>query len=82
MKFLAVIHGILKLYKKYGYDKILELMIKDVKLLYKETLEREDKITMSQSVELREPFLNPNLIDTVLRIDPRLNIQNGGDNLI
>ena len=53
-------------------------MIKDVKLLYKETLEREDKITMSQSVELREPFLDPQLIDTVLRIDPRLNIQNGG----
>ncbi len=56
-------------------------MIKDVKLLYKETLEREDKITMSQSVELREPFLDPHLIDTVLRIDPRLNIQNGGIDL-
>jgi len=67
-----------KIVQKYGYDKILEYMIKDVKLLYKETLEREDKITMSQSVELREPFLDPHLIDTVLRIDPRLNIQNGG----
>ena len=36
---------------------------------------------MSQSVELREPFLDPQLIDTVLRIDPRLNIQNGGIDL-
>ena len=70
-----------KIVQKYGYDKILEYMIKDVKLLYKETLEREDKITMSQSVELREPFLDPQLIDTVLRIDPRLNIQNGGTDL-
>ena len=70
-----------KIVQKYGYDKILEYMIKDVKLLYKETLEREDKITMSQSVELREPFLDPHLIDTVLRIDPRLNIQNGGTDI-
>ena len=67
-----------KIVQKFGYDKILEYMIKDVQLLYKETLEREDKITMSQSIELREPFLDPNLIDTVLRIDPRLNIQNDG----
>jgi len=67
-----------KIVQKYGYEKILEYMIKDVQLLYKETLEREDKITMSQSIELREPFLDPNLIDTVLRIDPRLNIQNDG----
>ncbi|HSA75117.1 MAG TPA: asparagine synthase-related protein, partial [Candidatus Nitrosocosmicus sp.] len=67
-----------KIVQKYGYEKILEYMIKDVQLLYKETLEREDKITMSQSLELREPFLEPNLIDTVLRIDPRLNIQNDG----
>ena len=67
-----------KIVQKFGYEKILEYMIKDVQLLYKETLEREDKITMSQSIELREPFLDPYLIDTVLRIDPRLNIQNDG----
>lgn len=70
-----------KIVQKYGYDKILEYMIKDVQLLYKETLEREDKITMSQSIELREPFLDPSLIDTVLRIDPRLNIQNDGEDV-
>lgn len=70
-----------KIVQKHGYDKILEYMIKDVQLLYKETLEREDKITMSQSIELREPFLDPNLIDTVLRIDPRLNIQNSGTDI-
>ncbi len=56
-----------KIVKKHGYEKILEYMIEDLKLLYKETLEREDKITMSQSIELREPFLDTNLIDTVLR---------------
>jgi len=68
-----------KIVKKYGYDKIREYMIKDLKLLYKETLEREDKITMSQSIELREPFLDTDLIDTELKIDPRLNIINEGD---
>ncbi|MBA3978307.1 MAG: asparagine synthase (glutamine-hydrolyzing) [Nitrosopumilus sp.] len=69
-----------KIVQKYGYDKIMEYMIQDLKLLYKETLEREDKITMSESIELREPFLDTNLIDTVLRIDPRLNIHNNGNN--
>jgi len=69
-----------KIVKKHGYEKIQGYLIEDIKLLYKETLEREDKITMSQSIELREPFLDTNLIDTVLRIDPRLNIQNNGNN--
>src|SRR5919107_3556988 len=69
-----------KIVKKHGYEKIQGYLIEDLKLLYKETLEREDKITMSQSIELREPFLDTNLIDTVLRIDPRLNIQNNGNN--
>jgi asparagine synthase (glutamine-hydrolysing) len=69
-----------KIVQKYGYDKIREYMIEDLKLLYKETLEREDKITMSESIELREPFLDTDLIDTVLRIDPRLNIHNNGNN--
>lgn len=68
-----------KIVQKYGYDKIMEYMIQDLKLLYKETLEREDKITMSESIELREPFLDTDLIDTVLRIDPRLNILNNGN---
>lgn len=68
-----------KIVQKYGYDKIREYMIQDLKLLYKETLEREDKITMSESIELREPFLDTDLIDTVLRIDPRLNIHNNGN---
>ena len=72
--------GELKIVKKYGYEKIRDYMIEDLKLLYKETLEREDKITMSQSIELREPFLDTDLIDTVLEIIPRLNIQNNGNN--
>jgi len=68
-----------KIVQKYGYDKIVDYMTEDLRLLYKETLEREDKITMSQSIELREPFLDTALIDIVMRIDPRLNIQNDGD---
>ena len=30
----------------------------DIQLLYKETLEREDKNTMAHSIEMREPFLD------------------------
>lgn len=66
-----------KIVDKYGHKKIMDYMIQDLKLLYKETLEREDKITMAHSIELREPFLDTDLIETVLKINPKLNIFNG-----
>lgn len=64
-----------------GYDSFLRYAITDIEYLYKETLEREDKITMAHSVELRVPYLDLNLVRTALRIDPRLKIQKGGDPL-
>ncbi len=62
-----------------GYPKMQAHMVEDLLLLYKETLEREDKITMANSVELREPFLDIDVIRTALRIDPRLNVNGGND---
>lgn len=62
-----------------GYDSFLRYAITDIEYLYKETLEREDKITMAHSIELRVPYLDLNLVRTALRIDPRLKIQKGGD---
>jgi len=64
-----------------GYDSFVEHAITDVEYLYKETLEREDKITMAHSVELRVPYLDLDLVHTAMRIDPRLKIQAGGDRL-
>ncbi|MFQ5969726.1 MAG: asparagine synthase (glutamine-hydrolyzing) [Nitrososphaerales archaeon] len=59
-----------------GYDVFHKCMVKDLLLLYKETLEREDKITMVHSVELRVPYLDPKVIRLAMHIDPRLKIHN------
>ncbi len=64
-----------KVAAKEGYKRLREHMIEDLLLLYKETLEREDKITMAHSIELREPFLDSEVIRTALSIDLRLNVR-------
>jgi asparagine synthase (glutamine-hydrolysing) len=68
-----------KVAEKEGYKKLRRHMIEDLLLLYKETLEREDKITMAHSIELREPFLDPEVIRVALGIDLRLNVKGGRD---
>lgn len=61
--------------ERQGYRKLREHMREDLTLLYKETLEREDKITMAHSVEMREPFLDLGVIETSMEIDMRLNVR-------
>lgn len=61
--------------EKQGFRKLRQHMREDLTLLYKETLEREDKITMAHSVEMREPFLDIGVIDTSMDIDMRLNVR-------
>lgn len=68
-----------KVAEEEGYKKLRRHMIEDLLLLYKETLEREDKITMAHSIELREPFLDPEIIRVALGIDLRLNVKGGHD---
>ena len=46
----------------------------DLANLYRDTLEREDKMSMAHSLELRVPFLDPELISEVMRISPLLKI--------
>ena len=70
-----------KVAEKEGYRNLRRHMIEDLLLLYKETLEREDKITMAHSIELREPFLDPEVIRVALGIDLRLNVKGGRDTL-
>ena len=68
-----------KVAEKEGYRKLRHHMTEDLLLLYKETLEREDKITMAHSIELREPFLDPEVIKVALATDLHLNVKRGGD---
>ncbi|MGH9993318.1 MAG: asparagine synthetase B family protein [Nitrososphaera sp.] len=68
-----------KIAEKEGYAKLRDHMVQDLLMLHKETLEREDKITMAHSIELREPFLDPGLIRVALGTDLRLNVKDGRD---
>ncbi len=62
-----------------GYAGLRHYMNEDIKLLYKETLEREDKVTMAHSIEMREPFLDLKLIRLSMKIDLRLNVKGVSD---
>jgi asparagine synthase (glutamine-hydrolysing) len=68
-----------KIVSKYGYSKLKEYMIQDLLLLYKETLEREDKLAMANSIEMREPFLDSDVVKTATGINMNLNIFKDND---
>lgn len=70
-----------KIVDQEGYDSFVEYSIGDIEHLYKETLEREDKITMAHSIELRVPYLDPEVVRVAMRTDPKLKIKKGGDPL-
>lgn len=65
--------------EKEGYQKLRDHMTQDLLLLYKETLEREDKITMAHSIEMREPFLDIEVIRCSMEMDLKLNIKGASD---
>jgi asparagine synthase (glutamine-hydrolysing) len=64
-----------------GYDNFVQRSWEDACLLYKECLEREDKIAMAHSIELRVPFLDPEVFRVAFTIAPELKITNGDDAL-
>lgn len=66
---------------KEGYDEFVERSREDTFLLYKECLEREDKIAMAHSMELRVPYLDPEVIRLAFMISPRLKIREGKDEM-
>ncbi|MEJ2079219.1 MAG: asparagine synthase-related protein, partial [Acidobacteriota bacterium] len=62
-----------------GYGSFLDHSWEDTCLLYKECLEREDKISMAHSIELRVPFLDPEVVEAAFAIAPQLKIQSPED---
>jgi asparagine synthase (glutamine-hydrolysing) len=64
-----------------GYGSFEQRSWEDTFLLYKECLEREDKIAMAHSIELRVPFLDPEVIKVAFQIAPELKIDRGGDSV-
>jgi asparagine synthase (glutamine-hydrolysing) len=57
-----------------GEAALLAAMWGDLSNLYRDTLEREDKMSMAHSIELRVPFLDPSVITEAMRISPSLKI--------
>jgi asparagine synthase (glutamine-hydrolysing) len=70
-----------KVVDREGYYGFVKRSWEDTCVLYKECLEREDKIAMSHSIELRVPFLDPEVIRIAFSIAPELKIAGGEDRL-
>src|SRR5579885_2803644 len=66
----------LDIFKNQGVSKLNQSLWNDIKNIYKDTLEREDKITMYHSVELRVPYLDPHVIHVSMSISEDLKIKN------
>lgn len=64
-----------------GYLRLHEKLWEDLTMLYTDTLEREDKLTMAHSIELRAPYLDKDVIQTAMRISPRLKLEGKNDTL-
>jgi len=62
-----------------GFLKLHTKLWEDIDLAYDDTLEREDKVTMAHSVELRVPYLDRNVVQCAMRISPQLKIKSGED---
>jgi asparagine synthase (glutamine-hydrolysing) len=67
--------------RDHGYLRLHEKLWEDLNYLYIDTLEREDKLTMAHSIELRAPYLDRDVIHTAMRISPRLKLEGIEDNL-
>ena len=67
--------------KEHGYVRLHEKLWEDLNYLYIDTLEREDKLTMAHSIELRAPYLDRDVIHTAMRISPRLKLEGIDDRL-
>ena len=62
-------------------EKLQEDLIEDVKNLYHVNLQRDDAVTMANSVELRVPYLDPELVDMALKVPIRYKLDNSRENL-
>ncbi len=67
--------------REEGYLRLHEKLWEDLNYLYTDTLEREDKLTMAHSIELRAPYLDRDVIRTAMRISPRLKLDGHEDTL-
>ena len=65
--------------REKGLQNLHRYMWNDIDHLHLDTLEREDKMTMAHSIELRVPFLDLEVIDTSMSIDITLKVDSKED---
>jgi len=65
--------------REKGLHELPDYMWNDIDHLHLDTLEREDKMTMAHSIELRVPYLDLDVIKTVMSIDIKLNVKSEQD---
>ncbi|HOP47671.1 MAG TPA: asparagine synthase-related protein [Desulfobacteraceae bacterium] len=66
---------------EHGYLRLHEKMWEDLNLSHTDTFEREDKLTMAHSIELRGPYMDRDVIQTSMRISPRLKLEGKNDKM-
>ena len=62
-------------------EGVQEDLVSDVKNLYHVNLQRDDAVTMANSVELRVPYLDPELVDMALKVPIKYKLDKGKENL-
>jgi asparagine synthase (glutamine-hydrolysing) len=67
--------------KEKGHIALHEKLWEDIQLMYDDTLEREDKVTMAHSIEMRVPYLDQDLVKIAMRISPYLKIKDERDSM-
>lgn len=73
-------HRYIQFYADKG-ENAQEDLIKDVKNIYHVNLQRDDAVTMANSVELRVPYLDLELVEMALNIPMKYKMDDGEDNL-
>jgi asparagine synthase (glutamine-hydrolysing) len=66
-----------KRYESMNMDELEIALRKDLGNIAENNLERDDAVTMANTVELRVPYLDRDVVELTLRIDPGLKIHNG-----
>ncbi|MCE5214826.1 MAG: asparagine synthase (glutamine-hydrolyzing) [Methanobacterium sp.] len=71
-------HRYLKLYQEHGQDAD-KYILDDIFNLYQVNLERDDKVTMANQVELRVPYLDLDVINIAINIPMKYKINSEND---
>jgi asparagine synthase (glutamine-hydrolysing) len=71
-----------KIVDQEGYQSFQKYSWEDTSLLYKECLEREDKIAMAHNLEFKIPYLDPEVIKLAFKISPHLKIKSNNDGVL